>query len=73
VGRVSLEEQEKMTPLSRLAAFVLAAAAVLPAAAQEPGSAKSRNFVEAAAQSDNFEILEAPKARILKCDRSRSG
>jgi putative membrane protein len=31
----------------------------VPAAAQEPGSRQSRDFVQAAAQSDTFEILEA--------------
>ncbi|WP_267395742.1 MULTISPECIES: DUF4142 domain-containing protein [unclassified Sphingomonas] len=42
-----------------LAAVAMTAAALAPAAAQEPGSRATREFVEASAQSDQFEILEA--------------
>lgn len=37
----------------------VATVALMPAAAQEPGSRQTREFVEAAGQSDQFEILEA--------------
>ena len=40
-------------------AAALAAFALTPAAAEEPGSRQTREFVTAAGQSDAFEILEA--------------
>jgi putative membrane protein len=42
-----------------LAGAALAGAAVCPAAAQEAGSRQTREFVQAAVQTDTFEILEA--------------
>jgi putative membrane protein len=54
--------------LPRIASFALAAMIVDPATAQDPGSARSRNFVESAAHSDNFEILEAQSALAESSD-----
>ena len=44
------------------AVLVAAAAIAAPALAQEPGSRQTREFVQAAAQSDEFEIMEATTA-----------
>jgi putative membrane protein len=44
------------------AVSVLAAVAIAPASAQGPGSRKTREFVQAAGQSDQFEILESQAA-----------
>lgn len=43
----------------RAALCLAAGIALTPAFAQEPGSRQTREFVQAAAQSDQFEILEA--------------
>jgi putative membrane protein len=49
--------------MTKLGAFVVAMALVATgASAQPPGSRQTRDFVQAAAQSDKFEILEATTA-----------
>ena len=48
-----------MNNMLSAAAAALAALTVTPLAAQEPGSRQTREFVQAAGQSDEFEILEA--------------
>ena len=45
-----------------IAATLLAGLALTPAAAQEPGSRQTREFVQAAGESDSFEIMEARAA-----------
>ena len=42
-----------------LAAMLLAGTAIAPASAQEPGSRQTRDFVQAASESDAFEMAEA--------------
>lgn len=51
-----------------LATAVSAVAVALPAAAQPRGSRQTRDFVQAAAQSDTFEILEAQAALAQSTD-----
>ena len=48
-----------MNRIALAGAVGIAAAALSPVAAQEPGSRQTREFVQAADQSDRFEILEA--------------
>ena len=48
--------------------FAVAAFLALPAAAQDPGSRQTREFVQAAAQSDQFEIMEAHTALAQTTD-----
>lgn len=50
--------------LAALSAAILAT----PAVAQEPGSRETRDFVQAAAQSDQFEIMEAQTALAQSAD-----
>jgi putative membrane protein len=50
------------TSIYAAAVLGLAAPSLAPAAAQEPGSLKTREFVQAAAQSDQFEISEGQTA-----------
>jgi putative membrane protein len=50
------------------AGFSVAAFLALPAAAQESGSRQTREFVQAAAQSDQFEIMEAHTALAQATD-----
>jgi putative membrane protein len=49
-------------------AAVLAVLGLAPAAAQEQGSRQAREFAEAAAQSDQFEILEGETAATQSTD-----
>jgi len=51
-----------------LVAAAMLAAAVWPALAQEPGSRQTRDYVQAAAQSDQFEIVEAQTALTASRD-----
>ena len=51
-----------------LAAVALAGAALSPAVAQDPGSRPTREFVQAAGQSDQFEILEGETALAQSTD-----
>jgi putative membrane protein len=51
-----------MTGFARATLTALAAIWSTPSLAQEAGSPQTRNFVAAAAQSDNFEIAEAQSA-----------
>jgi putative membrane protein len=51
-----------------LAAAALAVSLVLPAAAQQVGSRQTREFVQAAAQSDEFEIMEAHTVLVQSTD-----
>jgi putative membrane protein len=44
------------------AALIATLAGVAPALAQEPGSRQTREFIQAAAQTDQFEIMEATTA-----------
>lgn len=59
-AKVSLKRVRKamntMFPFGTTALAMLAAA---PASAQDPGSRQTREFVQAAGQSDQFEIMEA--------------
>lgn len=48
--------------LGRTVIAIVAAVTIAPAVAQPPGSRQTRDFVQAAAQSDQFEILEATTA-----------
>jgi putative membrane protein len=50
-----------VSPFMSVATIVIVAAAS-PAIGQEPGSRQTREFVQAASQSDHFEILEADTA-----------
>jgi putative membrane protein len=50
------------------AGFAISAFLALPAAAQEPGSRQTREFIQAAAQSDQFEIMEAHTALAQSTD-----
>ena len=49
-------------------AALLAGLALVPAAAQEPGSRRTREFVQAAGESDAFEIMEAEAALAQSTD-----
>jgi putative membrane protein len=42
-----------------ISGVAIAAVFALPAFAQQPGSRETRDFVQAAAQSDQFEIMAA--------------
>ena len=48
--------------LAATSAMLAAIAVAVPVAAQDPGSRQTREFVQAASQSDMFEILEARAA-----------
>ena len=50
------------------AGFAVAAFLALPAVAQEPGSRQTREFLQATAQSDQFEIMEAHTALAQATD-----
>jgi putative membrane protein len=57
-----------MARCARFGAAAIAACVALPAAAEEPGSRQTREFVQAAAQSDQFEIMEAHTALAQSTD-----
>lgn len=57
-----------MNRMIALGIGALAAAALTPVAAQEPGSRRTREYVEAAGQSDAFEKMEAQTALTQSTD-----
>ena len=57
-----------MIRLACSAAVLAACFGLVPAYAQEPGSRQTREFVQAAGQSDKFEILEAQTALAQSSD-----
>jgi len=53
---------------ARAASALIAGVALTPLAAQEPGSRQTREFVQAAGESDTFEIMEAHTALAESTD-----
>ena len=58
-----------MNKIQLLGAAAIASVASASVAAQSPGSRQTREFVEAAGQSDRFEILEAQTVRGQSTDQ----